>query len=205
MKAVLCLVLAAGGAWELLAEEDGVRVERRPGKQEGLYQLRVTAHAPVEPEVLFATLWAHHEFTQFVPHLKHLEVLENDGKQKLVYQQVSMPVFDDRDYTLRVKAVRDEATRVYESRFETANALGPPPAEDHVRIPVIEGRWVVAPGEAGGCDVTYEVYSDPGVNLPGWLVRRAQQDAAPELVRAMIARAQKKKPSPAPLVQRKKG
>jgi hypothetical protein len=137
-------------------------------------------------------VWGHSEYEQFVPHLKSLKILTEKPDERLVYQQIKMPVVKDRDYTVRIRKNVDHATRVYETDFETVNALGPPLDDGYVRVDMIKGRWTLAPDESGkGTDVVYQLFSDPGKELPLWIVNMAQKAAAPDLVKAMISRAER--------------
>jgi ribosome-associated toxin RatA of RatAB toxin-antitoxin module len=65
---------------------------------------------------------------------------------------------------------------------------GPPPQDGYVRVTAIYGSWTLVPTRDGGTRVTYVVSSDPGGALPAWLVNRAQQHAAPTMVKAMLDR-----------------
>jgi len=93
-------------------------------------------------------------------------------------------VVSDRDVTLHMyKVVRPDAL---EMRFESADALGPPPAPKHVRIPIVRSAWtIVAAG--GGSKLTYSCYSEPGGSIPAFLARGAQRDQVPVDVERVLA------------------
>ena len=52
------------------------------------------------------------------------------------------------------------------------------------------GHWHLVPSADGGTDVTYTIRTDAGGHLPAWLAHRAQRDAVPELVHAILGRAE---------------
>ena len=190
---VLALQLVSG-AWEEVHKDDALTVERRPVPRgegrSGLFELRISGHATVPPERMFETLWKHEEYEQFVPRLKKMQILSNDGTVKLLYQQAKMPMVKDRDYVVRVKKVIDPSARVYETVIETAEG-GPPESDDFVRIKRIRGRWTLSPDAAGtGTDVVYQIFVDPGESLPPWAVAMGQKSGTPDVVRAMIKRAE---------------
>ncbi len=186
------LILWLTATWQLVLNQKGIMVERRATDRAGLYEVRVTGHANISPEMMAKTVWSHHEYIQFMPHLKSLKVLAETPNERLMYQQLKMPVVKDRDYTVRVRRSADPVTRVFESVFETANDAGPPEDASHVRVTKIKGSWTLSPDENGtGTDVVYQVYSDPGKELPLWIVNIAQNNAAPDVVRAMISRAER--------------
>jgi hypothetical protein len=72
--------------------------------------------------------------------------------------------------------------------FVSAPEDGPSAQDSYVRVTAIHGSWTLVPTHDGGTLVTYVVSSDPGGALPTWLVNRAQRQAAPALVKAMLDR-----------------
>jgi ribosome-associated toxin RatA of RatAB toxin-antitoxin module len=187
VQGVLLLMLAA---WEPVTQDAAITVERRPAEgRVGLYELRITGHAKVTPEQMIDTLWKHEEYEQFVPRLKKLVILKHDGDEKLLYQQVKAPMIKDRDYVVRVRRLSDPAAHVYETVITNAEG-GPPENADHVRIKAIKARWTLSPATEGGTDVVYQIFVDPGESLPSWIVAIGQKSATPDVVRAMIKRAE---------------
>ncbi len=176
--------------WQSVANKDGVLVERREQEGSSLYEMRATAESPLPPAEIFATIWRQREHPQFVPYLKRLDVLFEVGNERLTYEQIAVPLAQDRDYTVRLERHADPATQRYEVVFATANNAGPGPDKNHQRVSAIRGRWLVEPGPGGlGSRLHYEVFSDPGGALPAWLINRTQGSAVAKLVRAMLDRA----------------
>src|SRR5690348_4323940 len=66
-------------AWEQVLSDGQVVVERRPHGREGLFELRISGHANVTPEQMLQTIWKHEEYIEFVPRLKKLVILSDDG------------------------------------------------------------------------------------------------------------------------------
>ena len=99
-----------------------------------------------------------------------------------------MPVVRDRDYTVRVTATADPTSGEIEVAFVSAPEAGPSVQAQYVRVTAIQGSWTLVPTRGGGSLVTYVVASDPGGTLPVWLINRAQRNAAPALVKAMLDR-----------------
>src|SRR5262245_47336944 len=178
--------------WQNVANRDGVLVERREHEGSRLYEMRATAESPLPPATIFSTIWRQQDYPQFVPYLKRLDVLSDAGDERLVYEQIAVPLARDRDYTVRVERRADPTTQRYEIVFSSANEAGPRPDGSHLRVSAIRGRWLVEPGPEGqGSRVHYQVFSDPGGGIPTWLVNRAQGDGVAKLVRAMLDRAAK--------------
>jgi ribosome-associated toxin RatA of RatAB toxin-antitoxin module len=193
---LVALVLRPGVAsaeWETLTHKDGLLIERRAKEGSAFYEIRATTRSPLSPNAIFETLWKQREHQEFVPHLKRLELLSETSDERLVYEQLAVPLARDRDYTVHLQKRVDLEAGSYAILFATANEAGPPPDASHVRVKYIRGRWLIEPGREGqDARVTYEVLSDPGGALPAWLVNRTQGEAVAKLVRAMLQRAQEK-------------
>ena len=181
---------ASGADWETLSEKAGVLVERRPVTGSHAYEVRVTARSQVSPAAIFGTLWNHREYSQFIPHLKQLEILSDTGDERVVYEQVAVPLARDRDYTVRLQKRVDATTQRYEILFLAANEAGPPPDGRHVRVQRIHGSWTVEPdGDGKGSLLRYALFTEPGGNIPTWMANRAQRETAADLVAAVLKRA----------------
>jgi len=185
--------LAVAAEWEKVSDKDGVLVERRPVAGSPFAEVRATARSELPPSAIFETVWNHSEYTQFVPHLRRLDILSDTGDERVTYEQVSVPLVSDRDYAVRLHKRVDAAAQRYEIDFATANDLAPPSDGRHERVRSIRGSWLIEPGPGGaGSVVRYNVVSDPGGSIPAWIANRAQRDTVAELVRAMLKRAQEK-------------
>ena len=173
--------------WERVADRDGVVVERRSVEGSSVLEVRATAHSPLPPAVIMATLWKQNEYHEFVPYLKRLDVLQDDGDKKLVYEQIHVPFVKDRDVTLRATRTLFPETGEYEVT-SIAVPEGPSESADYVRVRTNESHWRLVPN-AGGTAVTYTIRTDPGGLVPAWIVNTVQARATAKLIRAMLDRA----------------
>jgi len=187
------LAAAADGKWERVSDRDGMMVERRTVEGSAMREVRVTTHSPLAPAAIAATLWKHEDYIQFVPYLKRLDVLRDDGDVKLIYQQARIPVAKDRDSVVRVRRTVEDGA--YEIVSTAVSDEGPAPTDEYVRVRNSEGRWRLAPAADGGTDLTYTLKTDAGGLLPAWVVSVAQKDITAKLVRAMLDRAAHANPS----------
>ena len=193
MRALVALLVLATGAlagdagWERVTERDGIVVETS-----GVHEVRATAHSPLPPAAIAATIWKQDEYTQFMPHLKRLDVLRDEGDAKLIYEQIRVPFAKDRDVTIRVTRSFSADTGVYEFTGHSVADEGPPPTSDHVRVRESAGRWRLVPAPDGGTDVSYVNRTDAGGYVPTWIVNAAQKETVANLVHAMLDRARPK-------------
>lgn len=189
---VLFLVLAVAEPWALISDAHGFTVERRKHEAFPGYAVRVRTETSVNPKALFEVLWNNEDFPSYVPTSKSVTVLERKPFERLVYEQVKMPIVKDRDYTVRSRYQHDEQTGLYTIEWKGASEAGPPENKDHVRIRFTEGSWTLEPSEGGKTIVTYVVASETGGSFPLWIVERAQRDAAVDFVKLIIERARKR-------------
>jgi hypothetical protein len=191
---IMCLVLSmaalavADDGWERVDVEDGITIEARAVEGSSLREVRTTTHVDVPPAALAAVLWNYRDHASFVPRLKHAEIVRDGGDERVVYEQIEIPVLKGRDVVLRIRRHVDPATGAIEFRSTAVTDEGPPESSRFVRVRTSTGHWRFAPA-GGGTDVTYVIRSDVGGAVPAWIVNRAQREAVPDLVRAIIDRA----------------
>lgn len=192
---VMALVLAgavtaaAADGWEPVLSKDGVTLEQRACAEPSMHELRVTAHSPVAPAGVMATLWKQDEYPQFIASLKRVQILHDDGDRKLIYEQIAVPMVQDRDLVVRVTRQLETATGVYEITNVAAPDEGPPPSAAFVRVRNSTAHWRLVPAADHGTDVTYEVKTDGGGSLPAFVIAAVQRRTALPLVKAMLDRA----------------
>jgi ribosome-associated toxin RatA of RatAB toxin-antitoxin module len=185
---------AADGGWQPVAHRDGIVVERRAVDGSSIGEIRATAHSPLPPAAVMATVWKHDEYVQFIPYVKRLDVLRDDGDTKLIYEQVHLRFVKDRDVVARVTRTFEPATGAYEITGIAVPDEGPPANRGCVRVRTSASRWRLVPAAGGGTEVTYTNRTDVGGLLPAWVVNAVQKDATAALLRAMLDRAQQKHP-----------
>jgi ribosome-associated toxin RatA of RatAB toxin-antitoxin module len=190
---LLSSTVVTAAEWEKISDKDGVLVERRSIAGSAFAEIRATAQSLLSPSAVFETVWGHRDYMQFIPHLTRLDILSDTGDERVIYEQVKLPLASDRDYTVRLRKRVDTVAQRYEIDFASANDVGPPPDSGHQRVRSIRGSWMIEPGPDGaGSTVRYEIVTDPGGSLFVWIVNRAQRTAVPDLVRAVLKRAREK-------------
>ena len=182
------IVSAADDAWERIGVEHGVVIEARDASGSALHEVRATAHADAPPAAIAGVIWRYEEHASFVPHFRHTEVVRDGGDERIVYEQIEVPLLQDRDVVLRARRQVDAASGTIDIRSTAIADEGPPETSRFVRVRTSTAHWHLAPA-AGGTDVTYVVRTDIGGAVPAWIVNRAQREAVPDLVRAMLDRA----------------
>jgi hypothetical protein len=171
--------------WKVYANKDGVSYARRAVSGSRFYEYRAEVLVPAPPARVLDAIWR--GITETIPKtVKKRTVLSRSDSEFLVYDQLDPPVVKDRDVTIQIRK-RALASGGVEVAFVSVSALGPPPNRDYVRIPAVRGAWTLEPA-AGGTQLTYHCYSEPGGSVPAFLVRGVQQDQVAEDVERILSR-----------------
>jgi hypothetical protein len=188
---VLLLVAApslADDGWRRVDEERGIAVDARDVPGSSLHEVRASIHSTLSPATIAAVVWRYEEHDRFVPRLAHAEVVRDVGPdERIVYEQLAIPLLKDRDVVLRARR-QTAADGTIDIRTTAIDGEGPPATSRFVRVQTSEGHWHLAPA-AGGTDVVYDIRTDVGGAVPAWIVNRAQREAVPDLVKAILDRA----------------
>jgi hypothetical protein len=193
---VLLLLVASlartdDGGWEPVDQRDGIAVERRTSGDPPARELRLTTRSEIPPAGVMATLWKHEEYVDFLPWVKRVDVVRDEGDSKVIYEQINIPVVKDRDATVRITRTFLPKTGTYEVASRVISDEGPPEREDHVRVRTGEAQWLLVPAEGGGTHLTYTVRTDLGGRVPGWIFDAVQKDVALRICRALLERVRR--------------
>lgn len=178
---MLLLVTAAaltGQGYDRIGEKSGVTVYRRSG-----HAIDLAAEGDIDatPDVVLKILTDYGSHPKWVHGLAVSRVVERGERSLDVYQRLSLPMLDDRDFAMHVTWSGDGdggggSVRVI--RFKTTNDKAPPLEKGVVRVPVHEGSWELAPVDGGKrTHAVYQFRMELGGSLPMWMARgRACKD-----------------------------
>lgn len=65
-----------------------------------------------------------------------------------------------------------------------------PEVDGYVRVSRIDGFWEFAPKEGGEVEVTYQVHTEPGGNVPSWLANKFVVEAPYNTLRQLRSLAE---------------
>jgi hypothetical protein len=162
----------ASEGFTLLADENGVRVYRREARA-GV-EFAVQASLPAPPDQVRRALLDYPSHQAWQKRLKENTILDRGTDSLVVYQRLSLPVIDDRDYTLQITWGAEDP--VLWMRFVAADALGPRPVSGVVRVTAHEGAWRLEPEGGKGTHAVYRFLFDAGGSVPSWLGKGAAKD-----------------------------
>lgn len=168
----------AGEGFALVGEAKGVKVYRRE-KRPGI-ELAAEGKIAASPERVRRVLIDYPSHTRWQKHLKENRVLAFGEGSLDVYQRLSLPVLDDRDFTLHVTWGKD--ADVLWTHFAIANDRGPAPVSGVVRVTQQEGGWRLEPADGGSAThAVYRCYIDLAGSFPAWMGKGQATDDLPEL------------------------
>jgi hypothetical protein len=177
LGAVLMLGLAQVQAaqWRLVKDEAGIRVYLRqvPGSSFQAFRgvTRIRTDMPrllaLQDDVSAACAWIHACSEQ--------RLLKHEGNLSWAYSRFHTPwPVQPRDSILQVTTTRDADGRVTRTLHGVADYL--PLQPGFVRVSKVEGFWSLTPLD-GEIEVVYQVHSEPGGSVPGWLANSFVVDA----------------------------
>lgn len=118
-------------------------------------------------------------FQRHVRHFTHIHQFEwLDERTAYLYIDYPNPLAD-RDYIARYTTRAEGGTTVIS--WVAAEHAARPVRSDVVRLTRSAGRWTITP-HAAGASIRYEWEADIGIDVPGWIVRRASETHGAEIM-----------------------
>lgn len=172
--------VARPAAWEPIAEKDGMRVAARSVEGSGLQEVRVQGIIDASPEQVLAILLDVEAYPKTMPYTAEARVLKREGDAIWLYQVIDAPLASKRDLAMKITVVRGPGGRLG-TQWILDESVAPPLRDGIVRVPASEGSWDLVPIRGGKATrATYRIHSDPGGDVPGWIVNRTNKTAIPD-------------------------
>ncbi len=171
------LLHAQADDWTLSSQKDDVTIYSRVRTGSSIKEFKAVGSVDAKPEAVRDVLDDVPAYTRFMPYVVECSILKREGDSFISYQRISPPLCSSRDYTLRVRheTKTTPAGATYISRWELANALGPPEKPGVVRVTVDEGSWRLEPAGHNKTLAIYQIYTDSGGALPSFIANKANQ------------------------------
>lgn len=140
--------------------------------------MRLEMRVKAAPEALLAVLRDTARHREWLPKSREVRVLARSGvDDELVYTRLESPwPVQDRELITRSHVSRRADCGLTLQVWAEPDALRERPGL--VRIRVSRGRWEALPQADGTTLIRLESYTDPGNNLPGWIVNPIATKAA---------------------------
>jgi hypothetical protein len=93
-----------------------------------------------------------------------------DASSAYVYTVSNAPwPVSDRDAVVKTTIIRDPTSRAVQIRSHAVPKLIPE-EKGHIRVQMVDSRWDLTPLPDNRVEVSYFVHSDPGGQIPTWLI-----------------------------------
>jgi ribosome-associated toxin RatA of RatAB toxin-antitoxin module len=158
-------------AWELAKDADGIRVYTRtiPGSGFKEYKAQVTIRSSLSSLVaLVDDIGACPKWIDTCAKGKLLKRINPRESYTYTINHAPWPV-SDRDAVVHNIIRQEPGSRIVTIQIKGISDYVPE-KPDLVRVKRLKGFWRFTPFEDGSVRVTYQVHSEPGGNLPSWLI-----------------------------------
>lgn len=181
---LLCLP-AWGQGWQLQTGEAGILLWTRAHPPGTFLALRLEMNVAAPPSALLAVLRDTARHQEWLPQSLEVRVLTKPAPDEdLVYTRLSAPwPVQERELITHSRLRRNADCSLQLTVWAAPDAL--PPHPGRVRIRASEGRWEALPQLNGTTLVRLETYTNPGDNLPSWLINPIATQAALDSFRAI--------------------
>jgi hypothetical protein len=182
--------LTADTSWQRIEEKTGVTVYTRSRVGTAIKEFKGVGIIDAPPATVQAVLDDVTAYPQFMPYVIVSRTISQQGNDAITYQMLDIPLFSNRDYTVRVDhgtARNAVGALIYRDVWVTANDAGPAPQPGIVRVKVNEGSWLLEPaGPTGGStQASYQIFTDSGGVVPAFIANHASQVIIPRLFEAI--------------------
>lgn len=170
-----------GPAWVDAHNKNGIRVWYRDREELGGREVRSEMHIDAAPEQVFKVLSDVEKYTEFMPYLEKMEVIETLADGRIQYEVVNAPVVSRRDYVLRITVTRPTPKSWAIAWKPAPEGKGPAESSKMVRIKLNEGQYIIEP-DGLGTKLSYKLLTHPGGSIPAWIAKRSNTSAVPDLM-----------------------
>lgn len=167
--------------WVDAHNKDGIHVWYRDRVELGGREVKAETVIEAEPKKVFDILSDVEKYTEFMPYLEKMEVIETLDDGRIQYEVVNAPVVSRRDYVLRI-TVTNPSEGSWKIDWKPApEGKGPPASKKMVRIVLNEGWYLIEPHEKG-TKLSYMLLTHPGGSIPNFIAKRSNTSAVPDLL-----------------------
>jgi hypothetical protein len=171
--AVLLFLCVPAWGWELVKEEDGIRVYTRKIEHSPIAESLgvITVDAPFS--AVAALLMDADRQQEWIDSVDESRLLQRVSDREIYLYTVSRAPWPvaDRDAVVYSELSQDRAGIVVIRSHATPDFQ--PPVEGLLRIREVDSTWKLIPRAGRKVELCYRVHSDPGGQLPAWLINSA--------------------------------
>ncbi len=187
MWMMLAMTVLAADDFVVRGTSDGVEIASREVPGSSFVELRFRLDVDGDLEAMCAAAWGTRTLDPKEPYLVARQVVRERPNERVVYDQISPPVVSKRDYVVR-RTITHLAGGACRVDFELASDLGPPSPPGWVRLKRLTGVVEFSPTREGRVHVEHRIHTDPGGDLPAWIVESSRRDQGVAWLRKVVSR-----------------
>ncbi len=194
---MLCSIMPAQqfDDWKQISEKDDIKVFTKEIKGHNVKSMKMTCQIDGNSLSSFVAVFQDmSSYPDWVYSSSEPSLLEKVSDQEIYYyvrSEFPWPM-SDRDFVVHNKVWQDPETQTFHSKSTVLNDYIDE-LESVVRIKEFEGSWKITPLLNGRYDLEYIFYTDPGGNIPNWIVNRFLDIGPLKTIKSLEAEAQKSK------------
>lgn len=173
--------------WELVNSEDGIEVYTRTTASSSVKQIRIVCLVKSSMETITNFMLNASLYSSWVYKCDSSRLIKKVNNNEFSYYiTINFPFpLDDRDLYVNSTNFIDPVTGIYYAR----SIKGEPEStqnNEYVHISEFESSWKISPLENGNLQIDYKVLSNPGGEIPTWLVNLAITKGPTETMKRLI-------------------
>lgn len=192
--------------WQELSAKEGLfyKIHTRKVKESPFKEFKIKGVVRATPkEAVEALRYRIEHWKEFYTEDEaYFEVLESDSSKLLVYSVFKLP-FPFRDRSMCERFIIEDDTVSGTTKISWGQEWEKAPSEKNIiRMPVATGSWTFEPHNGDSSMATYQVYTEPGGMLPGWMYNSTVQRGLPkeldavESISGKLRKAQERSENP---------
>ncbi|MBF0099953.1 MAG: hypothetical protein HQK77_03510 [Desulfobacterales bacterium] len=157
--------------WKQYQDKSGIKLFLRPISGLSFYECKATTMIDSRIEVLGMVLRNIPAFTLWLPSCKESIIVQQFDENNYItyYIQHAPWPFKNRDAVFRVSTTIDWDLGKVTVSFEAINEPRVRLRDDCVRMSQMKGKWILDYVDREHTEVTFDIMSDPGGNVPAFL------------------------------------
>ena len=170
MLSIVCgfYITSYAQTWELQKEENGIKVWTSPSGR-AMDDSKVTALIKADMDDVLETLMNPMTYPDWQPKAGKVTILSESNGTTRYHMIVKTPIVADRDVVVEIS--QEKTSNGYTLPM-TSHPEAVDETKDIVRISIYDGEYRLVQ-KGNGVEVTLEYSTDPGGNIPGWMLGNA--------------------------------
>jgi uncharacterized protein YndB with AHSA1/START domain len=166
--------------------ELSLAVFTRDEPDSGVREVRAIGEMDATPARVFEVITDYTHYTEFMPYAVGAKLVSDVNGEPVVWGMIDPPVISRRDWVTRSKIEKHRPDGVFRTSWVPELVEGPPPLPGVIRLVRNSGSWTLEPIDGGKrTRATYQLATDPGGDVPAFVVKAVNTDGLPDLFKAI--------------------